>query len=41
MTQFKVLWVEGEPQDQAPHDANKMRMTESQALTALGPRDIQ
>jgi len=36
-----VLWVAGEPQDQAAHDANKLRMTEAQALTVLEPKRIQ
>ena len=40
-TRFRVLWVAGEPQDQAAHDANKLRMTEAQALTVLEPKRIQ
>jgi hypothetical protein len=40
-TQFRVLWVANEPQDQAPRNANKMRMTEAAALTKLEPKRLK
>ena len=37
-TRFYVLWVEGQPQDEAPRVANQLRMTEAQALTRMEPK---
>jgi hypothetical protein len=39
-TRFYVLWVAGQPQDEAPHDANKLRMTEAEALTRMEPKRL-
>jgi len=40
-TQFYVLWVANESQDQAPHDANKLRMSEAEALTQMAPLRLE
>ena len=40
-TRFFVIWVEGEPHDQAPRDANKLRIKEAEALTRMAPQRLQ
>jgi hypothetical protein len=40
-TIFRVLWVAGEPQDEAPWAMNKLRLTESEALTRLDPERLR
>ena len=34
-TRFYVIWVAGEPQDEASRVANKERMSEAEALTKI------
>jgi len=40
-TEFRVLWVEGEPHDEAPRLSNKTRMSEAEALTQLDSQRLQ